>query len=74
MQMKPIMRWFFTFKIETVNKTKSVCEDMKKRDPHILLVRMYTGVVTIENSTEVPQKENYHMNQKSHFQVYIQRN
>ena len=51
--MKPIMRWFFTFKIETVNKTKSVCEDMKKRDSHILLIRMYTGVVTIENSTEV---------------------
>ena len=45
---------------------------MGKREPSTLLVGMYVGAATVENSTEVPQKtdKSYHMIQQSHSRVY----
>ena len=45
----------------------------RKGNPPILLVGMYIGAATVENSVEVPQKtnKNYHMIQQSHSRVYI---
>jgi len=43
-----------------------------KREPPALLVGMYVGAATVENSMEVPQKtdKSYHMIQQSHSGVY----
>ena len=48
---------------------------MKKENPPTLLVEMYTGIATMENSMEVPpkNKSSFHMIQKSHFWAYIQK-
>ena len=45
---------------------------MGKREPSTLLVGMYVGAATVENSMEVPQKtdKSYHMIQQSHSRVY----
>ena len=44
----------------------------RKGNSPTLLVRMYIGVATVENSTAVPQKtnKNYHTIQQSHSRVY----
>ena len=44
-----------------------------KGNPPTLLVGMYIGAATVENSMEVPQKTNksYHMIQQSHSRVYL---
>ena len=44
-----------------------------KGNPPILLVGMYIGAATVEDSMEVPQKtnKNHHMIQQSHSRVYI---
>ena len=46
-------------------------------NPSVLLMGMQTGVATMENSMEVPQKvkhrTNYIMIQQSHYQVFTQR-
>ena len=41
----------------TIKKTAdSVGKDVEKRETYALLVGMYIGAVTVENSMEVPQK------------------
>ena len=76
MQIKSAMRYHFTpVTMVTIKKnTKNVVEDVEKNgNPHILLVGMFTGVATVENSIQVPQdiKKNYSMTQQFHSWVSI---
>ena len=44
----------------------------RKGNPPTLLVGMWVGEVTVENSMEVPQEtKNYHVIQQSHYVLYV---
>jgi len=44
----------------------------RKGNPPTVLVGLYVGAATVENSTEVPQKTNkwYHVIQQSYYRIY----
>ena len=57
MQIKTTMRYHFTLvRMVIINTSTSASEDVEKRNSSVLLVGMQTGVATVENSMEFPQK------------------
>ena len=59
MQMKTTMRYHLTSaRMAKINNTRNnrLVRTWRKRNPHTLLVGMQTGLATVEDSTEVPQK------------------
>ena len=61
LQIKTTMRYHFTSVRRAIIKRQekvSVGEDAEKKEPYALLVGMYIGTVTTENSIEIPQKIN----------------
>ena len=54
----------------TNQETTNVARMWSKGNPLTLLVGMWTGTATLENSMEVPQKgkkQNYHLTQQLHY-------
>ena len=58
--------------ISTGQEITNAGKDVQKGEPYYSAVRLQTGIATMENSKEIPQKNN-HMIQQFHFWVLIQR-
>ena len=56
MQIKTTMRYYLTPVRMAVIKQTFAAEDVEKRELCTLLVGMYIGAATVENSVEIPQK------------------
>ena len=58
MQTKSIIRYHFTLvRMAIINRSTNMLERIRREgNPSTLLVGMQTGVATVENSMEFPQK------------------
>ena len=57
MQIKTTMRYHFSsVRMFIINKSLELVRMWRKGNPFALLVGMYIGAATVENSTEFPQK------------------
>ena len=57
MQIKITTRYHLSEWLPSINQqTTSVGEDVEKREPSALLVGLWIGAATVENSMEVSQK------------------
>ena len=57
MQIKITVRYrLISVRVAVIKKTRSVEKDAEQGNPSALLVEMSIGAITMDNSTEVPQK------------------